>query len=121
MYGSIINREELMVSEGQFSWHLHVDILVMEELSLNQLDFICLGIRAAFLNLQLPQVIVTTNENTGKIEVGLLEEIYEDQENTDQLRGLPSAKTAPYILSIGFIRNAAGEDSIVIDADEIEL
>ena len=55
----------------------------MEELSLHQLDYICLAIRAAFLSLQLPQVIVTTNENTGKIEVGLLEEIYEDQENTD--------------------------------------
>jgi exosome complex RNA-binding protein Rrp42 (RNase PH superfamily) len=83
LYGSIINKEELLVSEGQFSWYFHVDILVMEELSLHQLDYICLAIRAAFLNLQLPQVIVTTNENTGKIEVGLLEEIYEDQENTD--------------------------------------
>ena len=93
----------------------------MEELSLHQLDYICLAIRAAFLNLQLPQVIVTTNENTGKIEVGLLEEIYEDQENTDQLKTLPSAKSAPYVLSRGIIRNAAGEDSIVVDSDEIEM
>ena len=93
----------------------------MEELSLHQLDYICLAIRAAFQNLQLPQVIVTTNENTGKIEVGLLEEIYENQENTDQLKTLPSAKSAPYVLSLGFIRNAAGEDSIVVDSDEIEM
>lgn len=78
LYGNLINREELLVSEGQFAWSLHVDILVMEELSLHQLDYIGLSIRAAFLNLNLPQVIVTTNENTGKIEVGLLEEIYED-------------------------------------------
>ena len=78
LYGNLINREELLVSEGQFAWSLHVDILVMEELSLYQLDYIGLSIRAAFLNLNLPQVIVTTNENTGKIEVGLLEEIYED-------------------------------------------
>ena len=51
---SIINREELMVAEGQFCWFLNVDILVMEELSLHQLDYIALAIRAAFLNVQLP-------------------------------------------------------------------
>jgi hypothetical protein len=28
------------------------------------------------------------NENTGKIEVGLAEEIYENQENTDSLKNL---------------------------------
>jgi hypothetical protein len=37
----------------------------------------------AFLDLKLSQVIVTTNENTGIIDVGLLGEIYEDKENTD--------------------------------------
>jgi hypothetical protein len=35
MYANIINKEELLVSEGQFSWFLNVDILVMEELSLH--------------------------------------------------------------------------------------
>lgn len=62
-----------------------------------------------------------SNENTGKIEVGLAEEIYEDQENTDSLRTLPSAKNAPHILSISFLRNSTGDDSIVIDCDDIEL
>lgn len=109
-----------MVSEGQFSWFLNVDILVMEELALHQLDYICLAIRAAFINVQLPQVYVTTNENTGKIEVGLAEEIYEDQENTDSLKTIQSAKTSPYVISIGFIRNQTGEDSIIMDSDEIE-
>lgn len=60
LYGHIINKEDLMVSEGQFCWFLNVDILVMEELSLHQLDYIGLAIRAAFLNVQLPQVYVTT-------------------------------------------------------------
>lgn len=111
-----------MVAEGQFCWFLNVDILVLEELSLHQLDYIGLAVRAAFMNVQLPQVYVTTNENTGKIEVGLAEEIYEDQENTDTLRHLPSAKLVPYILSICFIRDPkGGEDTIVIDADDIEL
>jgi hypothetical protein len=50
-----------------------------------------------------------------------LEEIYEDQENTDQLKYLSSAKLAPFVISLGFVRNAAGEDSIIIDGDEIEL
>lgn len=63
---------------------------------------------------------MTTNENTGKIEVGLAEEIYEDQENTDSLRILSSAKSAPYVVSVGFLRNAAGEDSILMDCDDIE-
>jgi exosome complex RNA-binding protein Rrp42 (RNase PH superfamily) len=78
LYSNIINKEELMVSEAQFVWFLNVDILVMEELSLHQLDYICLAIRSAFLDMSLPSVFVTTNENTGKIEVGLTEEIYED-------------------------------------------
>jgi hypothetical protein len=66
-------------------------------------------------------IYVVRNENTGKIEVGLTEEIYEDQDNTDSLKSLKSAAQAPYILSIGFARNPAGEDSIVIDCDEVEL
>jgi hypothetical protein len=65
---------------------------------------------------------VTTDENTGKIEVGLAEEIYEDQDNTDTLRGLQSAKTAPYLLSVGFVRNSmGGEDAFILDGDELEL
>lgn len=73
--------------------------------------------------MQLPQVYVTSNENTGKIEVGLAEEIYEDQENTDSLKTLPSAKNAPFIISVAFVRNAVGgsNDSIVADCDEVEL
>jgi exosome complex RNA-binding protein Rrp42 (RNase PH superfamily) len=122
LYGSIINREELMLSEGQFCWFLNVDILVMEELSMHQIDYIGLAVRTAFQNMQIPQVYVTTNENTGKIDVGLAEEIYEDQENTDTLKGLSSAKNAPYIVSIGFVRNSTGgEDAIVVDCDEMEL
>ena len=53
--------------------------------------------------------------------MGLAEEIYEDQENTDSLKTLPSAKNAPYILSIAFLRNSTGDDSIVVDCDDIEL
>ena len=61
------------------------------------------------------------NENTGKIEVGLAEEIYEDQENTDSLRKLVSAQSSPYIISVAFLRNPVGGDSIVVDCDEVEL
>ena len=60
LYSSAINKEELLVAEGQFVWCLNVDILVLEELSLHQLDYIGLAIRAAFLNVQLPSVFVTT-------------------------------------------------------------
>ena len=48
LYSNIINREDLLLQEAQFSWFLNVDILVMEELSLHQLDYIGLAIRAAF-------------------------------------------------------------------------
>ena len=51
------------------------------------------------------------NENTGKIEVGLAEEIYEDQENTDSLRKLVSAQSSPYIISVAFLRNKIREGS----------
>ncbi len=47
----MLNKEELMVSESQFCWNLNVDILVLEELSLHQLDYMALGVRAAILNL----------------------------------------------------------------------
>ena len=50
----------MLVSEARFSWFLNVDILVMEELSLHQLDYICLAIRAAFIDMSLPSVFVTT-------------------------------------------------------------
>jgi exosome complex RNA-binding protein Rrp42 (RNase PH superfamily) len=60
LYSNIINKEELLVAEGRFSWFLNVDILVMEELSLHQLDYICLAIRAAFIDMSLPSVFVTT-------------------------------------------------------------
>lgn len=73
--------------------------------------------RKYLANYNLPY----SNENTGKIEVGLTEEIYEDQENTDTVKRIKSAQNAPYVLSLGFVRNAAGEDSIVIDGDDVEL
>jgi exosome complex RNA-binding protein Rrp42 (RNase PH superfamily) len=60
LYGRIINREDLLVAEGQFAWFLNVDILVMEELAIHQLDYIGMAVRAAFLNVQLPSVFVTT-------------------------------------------------------------
>ncbi len=48
LYGNIINKEDLNVSDGQFSWFLNIDILVFEELSYEQLDYIALAVRAAF-------------------------------------------------------------------------
>jgi hypothetical protein len=35
------------------------------------------------LNLEIPQTIATVNNNTGQIEIGLVEEVYTDKENTD--------------------------------------
>jgi hypothetical protein len=63
---------------------------------------------------------INRNNNTGKIEVGLTEEIYEDQENTDKLERLRSASDAPYLISIGFIRDEV-EDTVVLDADDYEI
>ena len=50
---------------------------------MEQIDYIGLCLRAAITNLQLPQTIATLNNLTGKIEVGLVEEVYADKENTD--------------------------------------
>ena len=83
MYGNIINRTELCIFKGEFVWHLNVDILVLDELALHQIDQIALAIRAAFQDLSLPQVIATLNANTNQIEVGLVEEVYPDKDNTD--------------------------------------
>lgn len=36
-------------------------------------------------DLKVPQVLATLNANSNKIEVGLVEEVYTDRENTDKL------------------------------------
>ena len=72
-----------MIFKGEFVWNLNVDILVLDELELSQVDHIAQSVRCAFEDLQLPQVIATMNANTNKIEVGLLEEVYTDKDNTD--------------------------------------
>ena len=73
----------MSIYKAEFAWNLNVDILVMDELALHQLDHVCLAVRSAFQDLRLPQVIATLNANTNKIEVGLLEEVYTDKDNTD--------------------------------------
>ena len=83
LYGNIIDRSELAIFRGEFVWNLNVDILVLDELELSQLDHIAQAVRSAFEDLQLPQVIATMNANTSKIEVGLVEEVYTDKDNTD--------------------------------------
>ena len=45
---NLIDRSELSVFKAQFCWNLNVDILVFDELHLEQLDYICLCMRAAF-------------------------------------------------------------------------
>ena len=128
LFVNIIDRKELSIFSGEFCWNLNIDILVLDELSLEQLDYISLCVRAALLNLELPQTIATLNNNTGKIEVGLVEEVYADKENTDQPIVLKSALHAPFIISIGVIRNTSQDitnaDSnlaILLDATQTEL
>ena len=83
LFSNIIDRKELSIYDGEFCWNLNIDLLVFDELSMEQLDYIGLCLRAAFVNLELPQTIATLNNLTGKIEVGLVEEVYADKENTD--------------------------------------
>mmetsp|Transcript_17633 Transcript_17633/g.29787 ORF Transcript_17633/g.29787 Transcript_17633/m.29787 type:complete len:100 (+) Transcript_17633:325-624(+) len=84
LYSNLIDRSELCIFKGEFCWNLNVDILVFDQLHLEQLDYIMLSIRYAFEDLELPQTITTLNNNTGKIEVDLVQDVYADKENTDQ-------------------------------------
>ena len=54
LFVNIIDRKELSIFSGEFCWNLNIDILVLDELSLEQLDYISLCVRAALLNLELP-------------------------------------------------------------------
>ena len=83
LYGNIIDRSELMIFKGEYVWNLNVDVLVLDELEMHQLDHIARAVRSAFEDLCLPQVIATLNANTNKIEMGLMEEVYTDKDNTD--------------------------------------
>ena len=69
------------------------------------------------------------NNNTSLIEVGLVEEIHTDKENTDKPVMLASAKSAPYVVSVGVIveeGGASGSQGVlpiipVVDADGEEM
>ena len=61
------------------------------------------------------------NANTNKIEVGLFEEVYTDKDNTDQLIEIKSAKDAPFVVSVGVIRDAVDGDLVVLDCDQVEI
>jgi hypothetical protein len=78
-------------------------------------------VRSAFCDLALPQVLATLNSNTNKIEVGLVEEVYPDKDNTDQLVVLKSVKSCPFVVSIGIIRDEVDGDLVMLDCDENEV
>ena len=119
--GNIIDRSELLIYQGEFVWSLNVDILVLDELELSQLDHVAQAVRSAFEDLQLPQVIATMNANTSKIEVGLLEEVYTDKENTDQLMNIKSTASMPFVVSVALLRDENEGDLIVLDCDNVEI
>jgi len=74
------------------------------------------------MNLEIPQTIATVNNNTGQIEIGLVEEVYTDKENTDQPLVLKSKDHAPFVISVGVI-NMEGDASpmVIVDANQTEL
>ena len=63
------------------------------------------------------------NANTNKIEVGLLEEVFPDRQNTDQAVKLNSSIDAPFFISVGILRGTEtnGGDLIVMDLNSIEI
>lgn len=112
LYSNIIDRSELTIFKNQFCWNLNVDILVFSALQLCQIDYICQAIRGSFLDLKLPQTIATLNNNTGLIEVGLVEEIHPDKENTDKLVTLTSAERSPFVISLGIIADESDTQTL---------
>ena len=126
LYANIIDRKKLVIYAGEFCWNLQVDVLVFSELNLSQLDHIALAIRAAFVDLQLPQTIATMNANTGKIEMGLVEEVYADRENTDQpVRVIDKVEQVPFVISLGLAVDELSHADLPLialhDATEEEL
>ena len=61
------------------------------------------------------------NANTNKIEVGLVEEVYTDKDNTDQLQLIKSAGAAPFVISVAVLRDEVDGDLVVLDCDSIEI
>lgn len=129
LFANIVDRRKLCIFNGQFCWNLQVDVLIFAELSLVQLDYLCLAVRSAFLDLELPQTIATMNNNTGKIEVGLVEEVYADRENTDKpVTVVDKVLAVPYVVSLGIaVDEMAGDQESqlpivpLLDATEEEL
>lgn len=63
------------------------------------------------------------NANTNKIEIGLIEEVFPDRQNTDEPMKLKSTQDAPFFLSVGILRGieSSGGDLIVMDLDSVEI
>lgn len=63
------------------------------------------------------------NAGTNQIEIDLVEEVYLDKENTDQLLQLRSTANAPYVISVAVCSDqGTGEgDVVVLDCDSIEI
>jgi exosome complex RNA-binding protein Rrp42 (RNase PH superfamily) len=67
VYGNtMIDKEQLCIVNHEICWLLFIDVLILDELSLVQIDYIGYAIRAALINLILPKIHASKNSNTGK-------------------------------------------------------
>ena len=73
-----------------------------------------MAIRGSLQDLKLPQTIATMNNNTGLIEVGLVEEVHTDKENTDKPVIMASAANAPFVISLGVIADEGDAQALPI-------
>lgn len=116
---TLFPRENLCIFKAEYAWHLHVDLLVLDELQIWQFDMLCLAVREAAQDMRLPQVVATVNHNSNKIEVGLVEEIYTDRDGADQLMPVEKCENAPYVVTVGVLRGNQS-DVVLLGLDQIE-
>lgn len=53
--------------------------------------------------------------------MALTEELYADKDNTDTTQGISSALLAPFVVTVGIVRDPVEGDFVVLDCDASEV
>ncbi len=91
---------QLVIWEGESVWKLSIDVLVMDELYDSQLSPASIAIHFALSDLWLPKVVATLNKHTNELELDLKEQIYQDDQEADELLSLDTTEF-PVFIEIG--------------------
>jgi len=70
-----LDTKSLCIKPAIYCWLVHIDLLVLQSISLRQVDLLAGATKAALGDVQFPKVRVVFNENTKTYDYEVLEEM----------------------------------------------